>query len=55
MTTKLELKPSVYKLTSGHWVAELDWISWTDTSYFDSWEDALEHALWLGQCAGVWK
>lgn len=53
--TTLILKPKVYKSRTGAWVAELDYISWSDWSYFETWERAYEHALWLGFTAGVWN
>lgn len=53
MTSQIILKPDVYKYDDS-WVAELDHISWIDRTEFDTWERALEHALWLGLNAGVW-
>ena len=53
--TKLILKPEVYKCQDGTWAARLDYISWEDISYYETWEDALEGALWKGLCAGVWS
>lgn len=55
--SRVILKPTVYwsERYGGTWVAELDYISWQDTTYFDTWEKALDHALWLGFCEGVWS
>lgn len=47
-------KPVVYKYDDA-WCAELDHISWQDTTDFDTWDKALDHALWLGLNAGVWS
>lgn len=30
-----------------YWVAQLDHGSWVESGDFDSWQAALEHALWL--------
>ena len=49
MASRVLLKPSVYK-SDDVWVAELDHITWQDMTEFDAWEDALDHALWLGWC-----
>ena len=54
MGSRVILKPSVYYYSAGaaeYWVAELDHISWVDRTDFDTWEQAMEHALWLGACA----
>ena len=55
MGSRVILKPSVYRYDEGYggpsWVAELDHITWQDWTAFDTWEAALEHALWLGACA----
>jgi hypothetical protein len=50
MSSRVILKPSVYKYDD-HWVAELDHISWAEGMDFDTWEAALEHALWLNASA----
>lgn len=54
MASSVALKPSVY-WDGANWVAELDHISWQDWTPYDTWEKALEKALWLGLCAGVWS
>jgi hypothetical protein len=54
MASRVILKPSVYR-DGDRWVAELDHISWIDASDYDTWEAALNKALWLGLCAGVWS
>ena len=55
MGSRVILKPSVYRYDEGYggpsWVAELDHVTWQDRTAFDTWEEALEHALWLGACA----
>lgn len=53
MSSTVTLKPSVY-WDGDAWVAELDYISWQEAKYFDHWEWALDHALWMGLYAGVW-
>lgn len=54
MSSRVILKPSVWKWDD-HWVSELDHITWVDRTHFDDWDKALDHALWLGLCAGVWS
>lgn len=41
------MKPTVYWHDNAWW-AELAHPSWTDITPFDTWEDAIDHALWLG-------
>lgn len=53
MSSRVILKPSVYKYED-YWVSELDHISWVDRTDFNCWENAVDHALWLGLSAGVW-
>ena len=48
------MRPEVFKGAMGHWIASLDHGSWDEWTPFDTWELAVDHALWLGLTNGVW-
>lgn len=48
-------KPRVFKDASGHWQVELEHQNWVESTWFDTWDHAMEHALWIGLNAGVWE
>lgn len=37
------------------WCASLDHGTWVEFTHYDTWDLAMEHALWIGLNAGVWS